>query len=65
VCRFSRRSLAGSTIFPYFAHNKLPTIEHCPRKRFKNGGAAFLALAALLAVMTYDVHEMLGQFRHA
>jgi Zn-dependent protease len=25
-------------------------------------GAAYLALAALLAVMTYDVHEMLGQF---
>jgi hypothetical protein len=28
-------------------------------------GAAYLALASLLAVMTYDVHEMLGQFRHA
>jgi hypothetical protein len=26
-------------------------------------GAAYLALAVLLAVMTYDVHEMLGQFR--
>jgi hypothetical protein len=25
-------------------------------------GAAYLALAALLAVMTYDVHEMLGRF---
>jgi hypothetical protein len=24
---------------------------------------AYLALAALLAVMTYDVHEMLGQIR--
>jgi Zn-dependent protease len=28
-------------------------------------GAAYLALAALLAVMTYDVHEMLGRFRIA
>jgi Zn-dependent protease len=28
-------------------------------------GGAYLALAALLAVMTYDVHEMLGHFRHA
>ena len=27
-------------------------------------GAAYLALASLLAVMTYDVHEMLGPFRH-
>jgi Zn-dependent protease len=26
--------------------------------------AAYLALAALLAVMTYDVHEMLSQFTH-
>ena len=26
--------------------------------------AAYLALAALLAVMTYDVHEMLSQFAH-
>jgi len=25
-------------------------------------GAAYLALAALLAVMTYDVHEMLSRF---
>jgi Zn-dependent protease len=28
-------------------------------------GGAYLALAALLAVMTYDVHEMLGHFRAA
>jgi Zn-dependent protease len=27
-------------------------------------GAAYLALAALLAIMTYDVHEMLGRFAH-
>jgi Zn-dependent protease len=27
-------------------------------------GASYLALAALLAVMTYDVHEMLSQFTH-
>jgi Zn-dependent protease len=27
-------------------------------------GAAYLALAALLAVMTYDVHEMLSGFMH-
>jgi Zn-dependent protease len=27
-------------------------------------GFAYLALAALLAVMTYDVHEMLSQIRH-
>jgi len=27
-------------------------------------GAAYLALAALLAVMTYDVHEMLSRFAH-
>jgi Zn-dependent protease len=26
-------------------------------------GGAYLALAALLAVMTYDVHEMLSQFK--
>jgi hypothetical protein len=28
-------------------------------------GAGYLVLASLLAIMTYDVHEMLGQFRHA
>ena len=27
-------------------------------------GGTYLALAALLGVMTYDVHEMLGQMRH-
>ena len=27
-------------------------------------GAAYLALAALLAIMTYDVHEMLGSIAH-
>jgi Zn-dependent protease len=27
-------------------------------------GTAYIALASLLAVMTYDVHEMLNQFRH-
>lgn len=27
-------------------------------------GSMYLALAALLAVMTYDVHEMLGSLRH-
>lgn len=27
-------------------------------------GGAYLALASLLAIMTYDVHEMLGSFAH-
>ena len=27
-------------------------------------GTLYLALAALLAIMTYDVHEMLDGFRH-
>jgi Zn-dependent protease len=27
-------------------------------------GCAYIGLASLLAVMTYDVHEMLSQFRH-
>jgi Zn-dependent protease len=27
-------------------------------------GIAYIALASLLGVMTYDVHEMLGQFHH-
>jgi hypothetical protein len=42
-------------------------------RRFSGGGlvgsaavpALYLALASLLAVMTYDVHQMLGQFRLA
>ena len=33
-----------------------------PLKTRLEYGAAYLALAALLAEMTYDVHEMLGRF---
>jgi Zn-dependent protease len=41
--------------FAYYGVPLQTKLEYC---------AAYLALAALLAVMTYDVHEMLGRFAH-
>jgi Zn-dependent protease len=45
----------ASENFAYYGIPLQTKFEYC---------AAYLALAALLAIMTYDVHEMLSQFAH-